>query len=156
RGSILPGLNVVANYAYTDSRVIDVAEGVTFPEEGSLVPGFSKHTANTWLSYELRNGALKGLGISAGFTFLGDRATYWEASPDPDKEMEDYFKVDGGLFWEKDKIKLTLNVFNLLDEYLYSGSYESWITDTDFNPSPLYSYQVEAPRNARISMAYRF
>lgn len=156
RGTIVDGLNLVANYAYTDSRVIEVAEGVTFPEEGSIVPGFAKHTFNTWLNYKIRSGALNGLGISAGVTFLGDRATYWEASPDPDKEMGDYTKVDAGLFWSNDKLKITLNVFNLFDEYLYSGSYESWLTDANFAPAPMYSYQVEAPRNARLSIAYSF
>ena len=156
RGSIVNGLNLVANYAYTDSRVTKVAEGVTYPEEGSLVPGFAKHTVNGWLNYQFQNGALKGFGVSAGFTYLGDRATYWEAAPDPDKEMENYFKVDAGLFWEKDKFRITMNVFNLLDDYLYSGSYESWITDANFVASPLYSYQAEAPRNTRLSIAYRF
>lgn len=156
RGTIVPGLNLVANYAYTDSRVIEVADGVTYPEEGSIVPGFAKHTINAWLNYKFRNGVLKDIGVSAGLTYLGDRATYWEASPDPDKELENYLKVDGGLFWEKEKLKVTLNVFNLLDEYLYSGSYESWMTDADGNPSPMYSYQAEAPRNARFSVTYKF
>ena len=156
RGTIIPGLNLIANYAYTDSRVIEVAEGVTYPEENSIVPGFAKHTVNTWLTYKLQNGVLKGLGASAGLTYLGDRATYWEASPDPDKQMEDYVKVDAGLFWERDKIKITMNVFNVLDEYLYSGSYESWMADADGVSSPLYSYQAEAPRNTRLSIAYRF
>lgn len=156
RGSIITGLNIVANYAYTDSRVLEVSEGVTYPEEGSIVPGFAKHTVNTWLTYKIQNGILKGFGASAGLTYLADRATYWEASPDPDKEMENYFKVDAGVFWEKEKVKITLNVFNLLDKYLYSGSYESWMTDINSVPAPMYSYQTEAPRNARISMAYKF
>src|SRR5690606_34183547 len=78
RGTIIPGLNLVANYAYTDSRVVKVAEGVTYPEENSIVPGFAKHTINTWVTYKLQNGALKGLGASAGLTYLADRATYWE------------------------------------------------------------------------------
>lgn len=156
RGTIAEGLNLVANYAYTDSRVIEVAEGVTFPEEGSIVPGFAKHTVNTWLNYKISNGPLNGLGMSAGFTFLGDRATYWEASPDPDKQMENYVKVDAGLFWEGGKLKVTMNVFNLFDKYLYSGSYESWLADADLAPAPMYSYQVEAPRNARFSIAYSF
>lgn len=156
RGTILPGLNLIANYAYTDSKVIEVAEGVTFPEENSIVPGFAKHTVNTWLTYKIQTGVLKGLGFSAGYTALLDRATYWEAAPDPDKEMEDYFKMDAGMFWEKDKIRLTLNVFNVLDEYLYSGSYESWMSDANFKPSPMYEWQTEAPRNVRFSINYRF
>jgi iron complex outermembrane receptor protein len=156
RGSIVTGLNIIANYAYTDSRVLEVSEGVTYPEEGSIVPGFAKHTINTWLTYKVQSGFIKGVGASVGFTYLGDRATYWENSPDPDKEMEDYFKLDGGLFWEKDNVKITMNVFNVLDKYLYSGSYESWMTDSNGNSAPMYSYQTEAPRNARISIAYKF
>lgn len=156
RGTIVNGLNLIANYAYTDSRISKLAEGVTeldgvSVEVGSLVPGFAKHTLNTWFSYKVQNGVLKGAGISAGYTALLDRATYWEASPDPDKQMRDYFKVDAGLFWEKDKIRFTANVFNLLDEYLYSGSYESWTT-----PAPSYCWQTEAPRNVRFSVAYSF
>ncbi|HEY0652823.1 MAG TPA: TonB-dependent receptor [Chryseosolibacter sp.] len=155
-GTIVSGLNLVANYAYTDSRVVEVADGVTYPEEGSLVPGFAKHTINTWVNYKFQKGVLKGFGASAGFTYLADRATYWEASPDPDKEMENYFKLDGGLFWEKNRLKVTGNVFNVLNAYLYSGSYESWMSDSEGNPSPVYSYQAEAPRNIRLSVACKF
>lgn len=156
RGTIVSGLNMTANYAYTDSRVIKVAEGVTFPEVNSIVPGYAKHTINAWLTYKIREGVLKGAGVSAGYTCLLDRATYWEAAPDPDKEMGDYFKLDAGVFWEKDKLKFTVNVFNVLDEYLYSGSYESWVTDANQAPSPVYSWQTEAPRNVRLSVTYNF
>jgi iron complex outermembrane receptor protein len=156
RGTIINGLTLIANYAYTDSRVTKVAEGVTVVEAGSVVPGFAKHTANTWLNYSFQNGALKDFGLSAGATYLADRATYWEPAPDPEKELENYFKVDAGLFWQKEKIKVSLNVFNVMNEYLYSGSYESWMADADGVSAPMYSYQAEAPRNARVSIHYKF
>jgi len=156
RGSIAPGLNLIANYAFTNSKVTEVAEGLAFPVEGSEVPGFARHTINTWLTYELKNGALKGLGFSAGYTSLLGRATYWVASPDPDKELENYFKLDAGIFWQKDKMRIALNVFNVTDRYLYSGSYEDWMTDADGAFVPFYSYQTEAPRNFRVSVAYKF
>ena len=60
----------------------------------------------------------------------------------------DYFKLDGGIFWAKDKVKLTANVFNILDEYLYSGSYYSWLN--------AYYWQTESPRNFRLSISYKF
>src|SRR5690606_10462361 len=68
RGEIVRGLNMTANYAYTDSKVTEVTEGVTSINEGDVVPGFSKHTLNSWLSYHIPSGPLKGSGISAGFT----------------------------------------------------------------------------------------
>ncbi|MFT3705369.1 MAG: TonB-dependent receptor [Agriterribacter sp.] len=150
RGTILPGLNLVANYAFTESKVTKVADGITYMKVGDQVPGYAKHTANAWLNYAVQSGALKGVGVSAGFTWLIDRATYWEAAPDPSKDLNDYFKLDGGLFWEKNKLRLTANVFNILNTYLYSGSYESWMS------TPAYSWQAEPPRNLRFSIAYRF
>lgn len=150
KGNITKGLDLIANYAFTDSKVLKVAEGVTSVKEGDIVPGYSKHTINGWLSYKVQAGVLKGTGLSAGCTWLIDRATYWEAAPDPNKEMADYKKMDVGLFWENDKIRISANVFNVLNEYLYSGSYESWMT------APVYSWQTEAPRNFRLSINYKF
>jgi iron complex outermembrane receptor protein len=148
RGSILRGLNLIANYAFTEAKVIEVAKGVTEVKEGDIVPGYAKHTANAWLSYKIQRGPLKGLGFSAGSTLLADRATYWEAAPDPSKEMKDYLKVDAGIFWENDRMRINANVFNVLNEYLYSGSWYSWLN--------AYNWQTEAPRNGRLSIAYKF
>ncbi len=148
KGRIARGLNLVANYAYTDSKVLSVAEGVTSVKVGDVVPGFAKHTANAWLVYRIQAGALKGLGISAGATFLGDRATYWEQSPDPSVKLPDYFKVDGGLSWENERIHITANVFNVLNQYLYSGSYYGWLK--------AYYWQADPPRNLRLTVGYNF
>ncbi|MBN3661788.1 TonB-dependent receptor [Ornithobacterium rhinotracheale] len=41
-----------------------------------------------------------------------------------------------------------LNVYNLTNEYLYSGSYYGY--------GNYYYYQAEAPRNWRLSIAYKF
>ncbi|HEX6227373.1 MAG TPA: TonB-dependent receptor [Chryseolinea sp.] len=148
RGQIIPGLNLTANYAYTDSRVVEVAEGITDVEEGDIVPGYAKHTVNTWLSYKIRDGILKGTGLSAGFTYLNGRETYWDPSPDPNQNLPAYFKLDGGLFWENDNLRITANVFNILDDYLYSGSYYSWLN--------AYYWQTDPPRNVRFSIGYKF
>lgn len=150
RGSIARGFNLTANYAYTMSKVTKVSRGVTDVKVGDIVPFFSKHTANAWLNYRAQGGALKGFGISGGFTFLGDRATYWAPAPDPDKELADYFKLDAGLSWEGESITITANVFNVLDRYLYSGGYETYF------PTPAYSWQADPPRNLRLSIGYRF
>lgn len=148
RGTITHGLTVMVNYAYTNSKVLKVADGVTALKEGDLVPGFSKHTANAWLTYRVQKGVLKGFGISAGATFLGDRATYWDPSPEGGQQMKDYMKIDAGLSWENEKLSMNLNVFNVLNEYLYSGSYYAWMK--------AYYWQADPPRNFRFSIGYRF
>jgi len=146
RGEIASGLRLIANYAYTDAKVTAVTNGVTGINVGDVVPGFAKHTSNAWLTYTLPDGALKGSGISAGFTHLAGRATdTWSAGL---QKLPNYFKLDGGLFYEHAKFRVTGNVFNILDKYLYSGSYYSWLN--------AYYYQAEAPRNYRLSVTYKF
>lgn len=146
RGEILTGLNLVANYALTDSRISKETEvwGEVIPV-GTKIAGYAKHNANAWLSYKLQQGGLKGTGISGGFSYQAERST-WSWGGAGTQEMPSYFKLDGGIFWEKDKLRLTTNVFNILDKYLYSGaSYGDY-----------YYWQSEAPRNYRLSIAYKF
>jgi iron complex outermembrane receptor protein len=147
RGELLPGLNLTANYAFTDSKVSKVGEhAASIVKVGDVVPGYAKHTANAWLGYKLQNGALKGTGISAGATYMGGRETdTWSVGL---QRLPAYFKMDGGLFWEGKQLKVTANAFNILDKYLYSGSYYSYLN--------AYYWQAEAPRNYRLSIAYKF
>ncbi|MDN3585547.1 TonB-dependent receptor [Pedobacter aquatilis] len=146
RGKITDGLTLVANYAYTNAKVTEVTPGVTGISVGDVVPGFAKHVSNAWLTYTLQNGSLKGSGISAGFTYLADRATdTWSVGL---QKLPNYFKLDGGLFYERPKFKITGNAFNILNKYLFSGSYYEWLN--------AYYYQAEAPRNYRITVAYKF
>ncbi|MGK6350105.1 TonB-dependent siderophore receptor [Parapedobacter sp. DT-150] len=145
-GQLASGLDLVANYAYTNAEVTEVAEGVTDYEVGDDLLGYSANTANTWLTYRIQRGVLKNVGAAAGFTWLWDRKTdSWDVS---DVRLPAYFKLDAGLFWENDKLRITANAFNLLDEYLYSGSYYSYNT--------AYYWQSETPRNIRLSVAYKF
>jgi iron complex outermembrane receptor protein len=62
--------------------------------------------------------------------------------------LPDYFRMDAGVFWEKDKMRVALNVFNVLDKYLYSGSYYDYLS--------AFYWQTEPPRNFRMSIGYRF
>ncbi|CAC9974754.1 TonB-dependent receptor [Flavobacterium panici] len=146
RGKIFDGLNLIANYAFTESIVTD--SNVPSIIQGSTVPGFSKHVANAWLNYTLVNGKLKGFGASIGGTYLAGRQTdTWAAGLE---RLPEYFKLDGGLSYEIGKMKFTANVFNILDKYLYSGSYYA---STNINA---YYWQTEQPRNFRFGVTYKF
>jgi iron complex outermembrane receptor protein len=97
------------------------------------------------LTYTIGDGSLKGFGISAGYTFLGDRST-WAWASTTQKGLPDYFRMDGGLFWKGEKLSVNLNVNNLFDRFLYSGApYANF-----------YYYQAEAGRNLKLSFSYRF
>ncbi|KFF04315.1 TonB-dependent receptor [Flavobacterium reichenbachii] len=144
RGKIFDGLNLIANYAFTESLV--KSSNVPGIIAGSVVPGYSKHVANAWLNYSLQSGKLKGLGASIGGTFLAGRETdTWSVGLE---RLPEYFKLDGGLSYETGKFKITANVFNILDKYLYSGSYYSYLNS--------YYWQTEQPRNFRVGVTYKF
>ncbi|MBL4677355.1 MAG: TonB-dependent receptor, partial [Mucilaginibacter sp.] len=149
RGELAPGLDLVANYALTDSKVSKVDSAVsrvTGIKVGDFTPGYAKHVANAWLSYKLRGGALKGTGLSLGGSYLAGRHTdTWTPGL---LTLPNYFKMDAGLFWEGAKMRITGNVFNVLDKYTYSGSYYSYLS--------AYYYQADAPRNYRLSISYKF
>jgi iron complex outermembrane receptor protein len=147
RGELLPGLDLTANYALTEAKVTEVgATASSLIKVGDVVPGYAKHTANAWLTYKLQRGALKGTGVSGGFTYLAGRETdTWSVGL---QKLPNYFKLDGGLFWEGSKMRITANAFNILNKYIYSGSYYSYLN--------AYYYQAEAPRNYRLSIAYKF
>ncbi|MDJ1498178.1 TonB-dependent receptor [Cytophagaceae bacterium DM2B3-1] len=147
RGELAPSLNLVANYSYIDSKITKTTDTTLGLREGDLVPGFAKHNANAWLSYKVPTGALKGLGFSGGFSYQANRTT-WSWGGPGEKSLPDYFRLDGGMFWEKDRVRLTANVFNILNTYLYSGSYYAY--------GGYYYWQTEAPRNLRVSLNYTF
>ncbi|MFB9080792.1 TonB-dependent siderophore receptor [Flavobacterium procerum] len=144
RGKLFDGLNLIANYAFTESIVTESRIGSI--AAGSTVPGFAKHTANAWLNYTVQSGKLKGFGASIGGTFLDGRHTdTWSEGLEG---LPTYFKLDGGLSYEIGKVKVTANVFNILDRYLYSGSYYNWLE--------AYYWQSEPGRNFRVGVSYKF
>ncbi|WP_289658803.1 TonB-dependent receptor [Flavobacterium panacagri] len=144
RGKIFDGLNLIANYAFTESTV--TKSNVSGINVGDVVPGYSKHTANAWLNYTVQSGKIKGLGASIGGTFLDGRET--DTWGEGLQRLPSYFKLDGGLSYEIGKVKVTANVFNILDKYLYSGSYYEWLQ--------AYYWQAEAGRNFRVGVTYKF
>lgn len=148
RGKLLDGLNLIANYAFTESIVNEVDPAVSLAtgiKKGDIVPGYAKHTANAWLNYTVQGGKLKGFGASIGGTFLDGRQTdTWSEGL---QKLPSYFKLDGGLSYETGKVKVTANVFNILNKYLYSGSYYEWLD--------AYYWQTEQPINFRIGVTYK-
>ena len=142
RGEIFSGLSLVWNYAYTDAEITKDSN----PENiGNAVPGSTKHVTNGWLSYKFKDGSLKGVGISTGYQWQVKRSS-WFVFDGSEKSLPDYFRLDGAVSWQNNKYHLALNINNILDDYLYSGS----------PYGEFYYWQTEPPRNFRISLGYKF
>jgi iron complex outermembrane receptor protein len=90
---------------------------------------------------------LNGVGISLGYQYQVDIKP-WFASNESKYQLPDYFRVDGGLTYTKNKMTFNLIVNNILNKYLYSGGY--------YTSSKMYYWQTEPGTNLRISVAYKF
>lgn len=152
KGEITRGFNAIFNYAFTENKFTETTPKAT---KGELVPGYAKHTINGWLNYTFTQGELEGFGLSFGGSFLGGRSSWNWGSTNAPLQMNDYLKFDAGLSWENTKFRVGLNVFNVFNRYLYSGSSINF-TMADNTQRGGYYYQAEAPRNFRVSLAYKF
>ncbi|KAA8486281.1 iron complex outermembrane receptor protein [Arcticibacter tournemirensis] len=153
-GEIVSGLNVVLNYAYTDA----IVSKDNNPElVGRHVANSVKHLTNGWLSYRYKKqgSLLDGFGLTGGYQIHLDRYAGTTARP---LMLPEYYRFDAGATYEKGKLSVSCLVNNLLDRRLLTqGSYNQLdpkkVTPTNVN---YYTYIYEMPRNARLSIAYRF
>ena len=143
QGEITPELNVVFNYANTN---VEITKDTNPDNVGNRVAGHAKHMTNGWLNYNFTNTSkLKGFGASLGYQYQVDRSA-WAWGADNQSDLPDYFRLDGGLSWKNKKMRVQININNILDEYLYSGSnYGSYLY-----------WQSEPGINGRVTLTYNF
>ena len=71
QGEVLPGWNIIANYAYTNARVTQASPADTSNPVGSPLGGVPKDLGHLWTTYEFQFRELRGLKIGAGATYNG-------------------------------------------------------------------------------------
>lgn len=144
KGQIVRGLDVIVNYAFTEAKVTKDSDPKVI---GNQVAGSSKHVHNTWINYRVDRGALSGFGVSLGYQYQAKRSP-WYVFDNSEKSLPDYFRLDGSLSYQKEKIGFNLVVNNILNKYLYSGGPYDWGG---------YNYwQAEPGTNVRFSVGYGF
>ncbi|WP_255415833.1 TonB-dependent siderophore receptor [Terrimonas sp.] len=130
----LPGLNIVAGYAYNDNKYIQAEDYLI----GKRNTGTPWNTGNIWVSYKAVRGALHGLGIGAGANFSG--STY--ALNDDNSFVLDGYKIfDATAFYDFTKWRLSVKLNNI-------GNLKYWVAD--YYPVP------QAPRQFLASLTVRF
>ena len=142
-GQILPNFSVVANYAYTDARIVKLKEEGAIKDLNVQRPSTPRHAANLWTKYIFENGSLKGLGAGIGVSYaserlgqVGRRAT---AASYPD-----YTLLNAVLYYKVKDVQLQLNVNNVLNRTYWISGYDN-----------LRNFPG-APRNINVSVTYRF
>lgn len=126
-GELLPGWNIIANYAYTDVRVLktnannDPARSGAAPVGGRYF-NVPRNTAGFWNTYEFQVGELKGLKLGGGVTLRDGQTGCCDV---PSASIPGYATIDllaaYSLKLAGAKITAQLNINNLLDKRYYTG-----------------------------------
>jgi iron complex outermembrane receptor protein len=104
-GEILPGWNIVGNYAYTNAEVTNDSNPARI---GSRLANIPKHSSGLWTTYEVQTGGLKGLGFGIGFNYVGER---FGGLPNSFR-ADAYWLGNAGVFYRTGKWRFAINIRN--------------------------------------------
>lgn len=130
RGTLAPGLQVLASYAFTQSRIYNyVGQWVPSPPKnaelvgdyGDRLFGVPEHGGSVWASYHIDGGALQGLKVGLGAVARGGRA----GDNINDYHLPAFVKVEslaayGWRAWGTN-FEVQFNVDNLLDKRYFES-----------------------------------
>lgn len=119
-GKILPGWNIIASYALTDTEV--TADNSIPSNVGNSFPNVPQHQASLWTTYEIQKGDLQGLGFGLGLFYVGERQGDLANS----FQVGDYLRTDAAIFYRRNRFNAAINIRNLFDiDYVSSVSFGS-------------------------------
>lgn len=116
--SLYPGWQVIASYAYTDASV---QQDTDIPV-GNRLRDVARHAGSVWTTYEMHDGALKGLGGGVGLFAVGERNMDILNTA----QLPGYVRTDAALFyrrpnaWQGRNLTVQLNILNLLDHQYFA------------------------------------
>lgn len=127
-GRILPGWDIIANYAYIDARI---DQDLLF-QEGSRVSNAPLSQGRVWTTYFFQEGIVKGFGAGLGMFAQGSRNGVFQCQ-DPANcqapfEFAGFVRMDGALyyrkqdFFDRSNLLAALNFTNILDHRYFTGT----------------------------------
>lgn len=121
-GNITDDWNVIATYAYTDTKITKDDEG----NLGNQLPNAARDSGSLWTTYDLKNQFaghwFSGLNLGTGVFVVGER----QGIIDNSFQLPGYVRWDASAAykWQIGKSRLTaqLNVRNILDQRYFAGA----------------------------------
>jgi iron complex outermembrane receptor protein len=110
-GRPIPALQVLANLAYNDARIVEDEDPALV---GAVKEGAPRVAGTVFVRYDFAN----GFGIGGGLTHVGQRETF-----DRPLQLPAYTVGNVALYWQRDGLALQLAVDNVTDEVHWSGGY---------------------------------
>ncbi|TKC60405.1 TonB-dependent siderophore receptor [Pedobacter hiemivivus] len=113
----IEGLNIIAGYSYNDSKLVKS----TVQTEGRRPPSAGPATLiNSWISYAIPRGNIKGLGIGTGINFIDKHRTSNTLTTGV-FTLPSYIMATATIFYDKPQYRLGVKVDNLADEKYFAG-----------------------------------
>lgn len=137
-GRLLPNLTISANYAYNDITITKSDDPELVGTGKEFAP---HHIGGAWLRYNITKGIAEGAGVALGGNFVTEQTTNQYG----DLILPGYTVFNAALYYNIEKVRLSLNINNVTDERYWIGRGRSSVT---VNPG--------APRNFLFSVGYVF
>lgn len=112
----IPGFNLVAGYAYNDSKYLKANVNVDGLRPESAGP---KTMVNAWASYRIIQGPLRGIGIGAGGNYASSNIT--AISQTSLFTLPAYTVINASLSYDQQRFRVGLKANNLTNEKYYIG-----------------------------------
>jgi iron complex outermembrane recepter protein len=135
-GQLLPNLSMQVSYAFNETKI---TKGRT-TDVGLLKENAPQHIANAWLKYTISEGFLTGFGVGLGANYVSKRIPALTRTFD----LPDYTVADASLYYQINKMRITMNINNLTNE-------RYWLGGQDY-----FALFPGAPRNWLTTVAYSF
>ncbi|MCR8559498.1 TonB-dependent receptor [Mucilaginibacter sp. BJC16-A38] len=129
----LTGVNVVAGFAYNDSKYTNADADVLGRRPTTAG---SPYLANLYVSYHLPQNAIRGLGFGLGGNYASDSKIVNSVSQGT-FSLPSYTLVNASVFLDRTKYRLGLSANNLTDKHYYTGY-------TTVNPQKLRQFVLSA------------
>jgi iron complex outermembrane receptor protein len=137
----LPNLNLIAGYSHNDIKNIEGVEGDFYTEPGRAPGGQGpQDLANLWATYKFATGKIKNFGFGIGGNYAGKYKVI-DNSATGIFYLPSYTLINGSVFYNSGKCRITFNVNNINNAIYYIG---------------YWSVNPQKPRNFAASFAYKF
>lgn len=113
----IDGLNIVAGFAYNDSKLEKSDSEV---EGRRPVAAGSPYLGNLWVSYRLTKGQVKGLGFGVGGNYASDNAIINSVS-EGEFVLPAYTVLNATAFYDRPKFRIGVKLDNLTNEQYWIG-----------------------------------
>lgn len=116
-GHILPHWNVLVTYSHNEANV---TESLNEGDIGRQMPNAPQNQGSFWTRYSIPHGPWTGFGFGLGTNYVARRNVSLNAT----QTLPSYWLTDAALYYTVNKVRVQLNVNNVLDKTYWVGGYD--------------------------------